>query len=212
MCAGDFDNDGWTDLYVTNIGRNRLYRNNRNGGFTDIAGAAGVALGGWSSGCAFGDFDADGLLDLFVAGYVKFDVNHPPPPATRTQTKKEDPVGRDTIKSQPVGIGATYQAGRERCVYRGQPVMCGPRGLDGEPDHLFRNNGNGTFSDVSAQAGVADNATHYGIGVAWFDFDDDGKLDLMVANDSTELSLSQRHHQGSGRSLRDVITLRDGSE
>jgi hypothetical protein len=82
VCVGDFDHDGWADLYVTNFGPNRLYRNNRNGTFTDIAEKAGVALGGWSTGCAFGDYDGDGLLDLFVAGYVKFDLKNLPPPAT----------------------------------------------------------------------------------------------------------------------------------
>ena len=82
VSAGDFDNDGWQDLYVTNFGKNRLYRNNRDGTFTDIAEKAGVALGSWSTGCAFGDYDGDGLLDLFVAGYVAFDIDNPPPPAS----------------------------------------------------------------------------------------------------------------------------------
>src|SRR5262245_36691111 len=82
VCSGDFDNDGWEDLYVTNFGKNRLYRNNHDGTFTDLAEKAGVTLGNWSSGCAFGDYDGDGRLDLFVAGYVELDLENLPPPAS----------------------------------------------------------------------------------------------------------------------------------
>jgi len=223
VCIGDYNNDGWEDIYVTNFGRNRLYRNNRDGTFTDVAEKAGVALGGWSSGCAFGDYNGDGLLDLFVAGYVKFDINNPPPPASGghspgrregksaerppdrgewesgrradagTETSDVNPQSR---KAQQVGTGASYAPGLEYCSYRGQRVMCGPRGLEGEPDHLFRNNGDGTFTDMSEKAGVADKKRYYGFAVAWFDADDDGRLDLFVANDSTPNYLY--HNKGDG--------------
>jgi hypothetical protein len=153
VAAGDFDNDGWLDLYVTNRGPNRLYRNNRDGTFTDVAERMGVTAAGWSTGAAFGDFDRDGRHDLFVAGYVDIDPERPPP-------------------ATPA------------CTYRGEPVMCGPRGLRGAPDWLFRNEGD-RFADVSVQAGVSDAAGYYGFAAAWVDADDDGDLDLMVVNDST---------------------------
>jgi enediyne biosynthesis protein E4 len=196
VCAGDFDNDGWTDLYVTNFGANRLYRNNRNGSFNDIAEKAGVSFSGtqrWSSGCAFGDYDGDGWLDLFVAGYVSLDINNLPPSASGGAS---DGVQAKNDTQKDGGMGAAYSAGMGACKYRGQRVMCGPRGLKGEVDHLFRNNGNGTFTDVSVKAGVADKRGAYGFGVAWFDFDDDGKLDLSVANDSTPSFLYR--NQGDG--------------
>lgn len=169
--CGDFDNDGWADLYVTNFGKNRLYRNNGDGTFTDVAEKLGVALGGWSTGASFGDYDGDGRLDLFVAGYVDFDPANPPEPRTTAS-------------------GVKY------CYFRGQPVMCGPRGLKGAPDHLFRNNGS-SFVEVSKQAGVADEPGYYGFGAAWCDVDDDNKLDLIVVNDSTPNYLYR--NQGDGR-------------
>ena len=179
VCVGDFDNDGWEDIYVSNFGRNRLYRNNHDGTFTDVAERAGVTVGGWSTGCAFGDYDGDGLLDLFVAGYVTLDLNALPPAGTGAVVTAEK---KDEGKNVG-GMGAAYADGSSYCQYRGQRVMCGPRGLKGAPDHLFRNNGDGTFSEVSRQAGVEDSAGYYGFGVAWFDYDDDGRLDLIVAND-----------------------------
>jgi hypothetical protein len=192
VCVGDFDNDGWADLYVTNFGPNRLYRNNRNGTFTDIAEKAGVALGDWSSGCAFGDYDGDGLLDLFVAGYVKFDLKNLPPPATGSTTPQSA-----IQTSQSNAMGATLTPGAKYCQYRGTRVFCGPRGLEAASDHLFRNNGNGTFTDVTKQAGVEDKAGYYGFGVAWFDADDDGWLDLLVANDSTPNYLYHNNRNGT---------------
>ena len=181
VCAGDVDNDGHQDLYIANFGPNRLYHARGNGRFEDVAQAAGVALDSWSTGCAFGDFDGDGWLDLFVAGYVALDLaNLPPAPPRRAAT----PTGVPAPPPQGGGMGAAYSPGAAICTYRGEPVMCGPRGLKGAGDHLFRNNGNGTFTDVSRTAGVADAKGRYGLGVAWVDLDDDGRLDLVVAHDS----------------------------
>jgi hypothetical protein len=160
-CAvGDFDNDGWPDLYVTNYGQNRLYRNNHDGTFTDVAEKAGVTIGAWSTGATFGDYDGDGRLDLFVDGYAKIDLNDPP-----------------LSRSKAIGYGM--------CQYRGIEVMCGPRGLKGEHDHLFHNNGDGTFTDVSKKLGVDDPGGYYGLGALFADVNNDGKPDLLVANDST---------------------------
>jgi enediyne biosynthesis protein E4 len=158
--VADYDNDGWPDIYVSNFGKNRLYHNNHDGTFTDVAERAGVALGGWSTGATWGDYDRDGLLDLFVPGYVKYDIDHPVL------------AGRG-----PVPAGA--------CQYRGVDVFCGPLGLLGEPDHLFHNNGDGTFTDVSIASGVADLRGRYGFASVFADFDDDGWPDLAVANDSS---------------------------
>ncbi len=160
VAVGDYDNDGWPDLYVTNFGKNRLYHNNHDGTFTDVAERAGVALGNWSTGATFGDYDRDGRLDLFVPGYVHYDLDHPPVP------------------SSPVVAFST-------CEFRGLKVMCGPRGLKGEPDHLFHNNGDGTFTDVSVKAGVGDANAYYGLTAVFADLNNDGRVDLVVANDST---------------------------
>jgi enediyne biosynthesis protein E4 len=160
VAVGDYDNDGWPDIYVSNFGKNRLYHNNHDGTFTDVAEKAGVSLGNWSTGASFGDYDGDGKLDLFVPGYVHYDVSHPPTPGSST-----------------VGFGF--------CQYRGANVMCGPRGLEGEPDHLFHNNGDGTFTDVSEKAGVSDKHRYYGFSSTFIDVNNDGKVDLVVADDST---------------------------
>lgn len=185
---GDFDNDGFEDLYVTNFGRNRLYRSDKGRTFTDVAETAGVAEDSWSTGCAFGDYDGDGWLDLFVAGYVALDLKNLPPPDTagRSPSKPAAASAKPATSSEPASprLGASYSPGAAACTYRGERVMCGPRGLKGAPDHLYRNNRDGTFTDVSREAGVADRNGLYGFGVAWFDMDDDGRLDLFVANDS----------------------------
>jgi hypothetical protein len=139
-----------------------------------------VAVDSWSTGCAFGDYDRDGWLDLFVAGYVELDFARlPPAPPPRSATTAGAARG-----ARGGGMGAAYSPGATICLYRGEPVMCGPRGLKGAGDRLYRNNGDGTFADVSRSAGVADDRGLFGLGVAWLDLDDDGWLDLLVANDS----------------------------
>jgi hypothetical protein len=172
VAVGDYDNDGWADIYVSNFGKNRLYHNNRDGTFTDVAESAGVTLGGWSTGATWGDYDHDGYLDLFVPGYVKFDINNPPIPGQG-------------------GLPAGF------CQFRGTPVMCGPRGLPGEPDHLFHNNKDGTFTDVSVKAGVDDKRGYYGLSSVFVDIDDDGWVDLAVANDSVPKYLYRNKHDGT---------------
>ena len=159
VAVGDFDNDGWPDMVVANYGKNRLYRNNHDGTFTDVAEKAGVQLGNWSAGVSFGDYDGDGKLDIFVSGYIHFDRDHLP-------------------------LSGNKVVGYAACKFRGVVSMCGPRGLPGEPDHLFHNNGDGTFTDVSVKAGVADTNKYYGFTSIFVDLNGDGKPDLLVANDS----------------------------
>src|SRR5204863_1636719 len=172
VAVGDYDNDGWADIYVANYGKNRLYHNNHDGTFTDVAEKAGVALGGWSTSPTWGDYDRDGLLDLFVPGYVKFDPDHPPA------------AGKDAMSTAS-------------CTFRGLAVMCGPRGLEGEQDHLFHNNGDGTFTDVSVKAGVSDPKGYYGFASVFVDVDNDRWLDLVVANDSVPKYLYRNRHDGT---------------
>jgi enediyne biosynthesis protein E4 len=160
VAVGDYDNDGWPDIYVSNYGKNRLYHNNHDGTFTDVAEKAGVTLGNWSTGATFGDYDGDGKLDLFVPGYVHFNIEHPPIPGSAV-------------------------VGYANCSFRGANTMCGPRGLEGEPDHLFHNNGDGTFTDVSEKAGVSDKDHYYGFTGVFVDLNNDGKVDLIVTNDSS---------------------------
>jgi hypothetical protein len=159
VSVADYDNDGWPDIYVGNYGKNRLYHNNHDGTFTDVAEKAGVTLGNWSPGSAWGDYDGDGKLDLYVTGYVHFD--------------------RDNLP-----IGGSKAVGYAFCQYRGVSVNCGPRGLQGEPDHLFHNNGDGTFTDVTVKAGVEDKDRYYGFSVLFIDVNNDGKPDLVIGNDS----------------------------
>ena len=167
VAAGDYDNDGFEDLFVTCLGQNHLYHNNGDGTFTDVTSKAGVGASHWSTGAAFLDYDNDGRLDLFVSNYVDFDVNHLP----------------------EFGKGRT-------CQFKGVPVQCGPRGLPGAHDYLFHNNGDGTFTDVSEKAGVSDPNGYYGLGVIASDFDEDGFVDIYVANDSTPCFLY--HNNGNG--------------
>jgi len=172
VAVGDYDNDGWPDIYVANYGKNRLYHNNHDGTFTDLAERAGVTVGAWSTGPSWGDYDRDGLLDLFVPGYVKFDPDHPP--------------GSPGSNVSPAS-----------CRFRGVPVFCGPRTLPGEGDHLFHNNGDGTFTDVSVKAGVSDPYGYYGLASVFVDIDDDGWPDLVVANDSVPSYLYRNRHDGT---------------
>jgi hypothetical protein len=161
VAIADFDNDGWPDIFVSNLGKNRLYRNNHDGTFTDVGEKAGITLGNWSAGGAWGDYDGDGRLDLFVTGYLHFDRSNLPYEKTKA-------------------VGFSY------CEFRGAPVMCGPKNIEGEPDHLFHNNGDGTFTDVSVKAGVSDQANkYYGFTPVFVDVNNDGKVDLVVADDST---------------------------
>ena len=159
VSVADYDNDGWPDIYVGNYGKNRLYHNNHDGTFTDVAEKAGVTLGNWSPGSTWGDYDGDGLLDLYVTGYVHFD--------------------RDNLP-----IAGTKAVGYAFCQYRGASVNCGPRGLKGEPDHLFHNNGDGTFTDVTVKAGVEDKERYYGFTAIFVSINGNGKPDLVVGNDS----------------------------
>jgi enediyne biosynthesis protein E4 len=185
-CAADVDADGWEDLYVTTIGGNRLYRNNHDGTFADITDRSGVRASGWSAGCAFGDYDRDGDLDLFVSRYVSVDLDNLP------------------------------QFGRDKtCEYRGIAVQCGPRGLPGETDFLFNNDGTGRFTDVAEKAGVADPRGYFGLGLAWFDYNEDGWLDLYVANDSNANFLYLNQKDGTFKDVgfpQGAAVSEDGAE
>jgi enediyne biosynthesis protein E4 len=169
VCVGDYDNDGWEDLYVTYYGKNRLYHN-EHGVFSEVGEKSGTAGSGkaWGSGCAFVDYDRDGLLDLVVANYVDFDLSTAPAPGERAS-----------------------------CVWKGVPVMCGPRGLPGAKNILYHNLGGGKFADVTAKAHVDQTSGHYSLGVATFDFDNDGWPDIYIACDSTASILFHNNHDGT---------------
>ena len=169
VCVGDYDNDGWDDLYVTYYGKNRLYHN-QNGVFTEVATDAGVAGSGkaWGTGCAFVDYDRDGLLDLIVANYVDFDLSTAPAPGERAS-----------------------------CVWKGVPVMCGPRGLASAKNILYHNLSGGKFADVTTKAHVDQTSGHYSLGVTTLDFDDDGWPDIYVACDSTASILYHNNRDGT---------------
>jgi hypothetical protein len=162
VAVGDYDNDGWPDIYVSNYGISRLYHNNRNGTFTDVAEKLGCARKGYSAGATFGDYDRDGRLDIFVPGYVDFDIDNPPP--------------------SPADAGKSAE---NVCQFRGTPVMCGPRGLKGESDSLYHQKPDGGFEEVSVKAKVHDPDAYYGLSSAFVHVNDDDLLDLIVVNDST---------------------------
>ena len=165
VAVGDYDNDGHPDMYVGNYGVSRLYRNKGDGTFKDVAEQVGVARRGWSTGASFGDFDNDGRLDIFVPGYVVFDLNNLPP--------------------SPAQAGRSGSLAQHFCQFRGVPVMCGPRGLKGEGDTLYRQKPDGTFEDVSQRAGVQDTQGYYGFSSAFIHANEDNLLDLIVINDSS---------------------------
>ena len=142
VAVGDYDNDGDSDLFVSNYGISRFYQNNGDGTFTDIAEKVGLNIKGWHTGATFGDYDKDGRLDLFVTSYLDFDLKNLPP------SPKEVESGNAT--------------GRNFCQFRGQPVMCGPRGLKGGKDSLFHQKADGTFENVSDKVGVKDEGNYYG--------------------------------------------------
>jgi len=169
VCVGDYDNDGWEDLYVTYYGKNRLYHN-QNGVFAEVAGDSGVAgtSKAWGTGCAFVDYDRDGLLDLMVANYVDFDVSTAPAPGERAS-----------------------------CVWKGVPVMCGPRGLPGAKNILYHNLGKENFEDVTAKAKIDQTSGHYAFSVSTLDFDDDGWPDIYVACDSAPSILYHNNRDGT---------------
>jgi hypothetical protein len=156
VAIGDYDNDGYDDVYITYLDGGALFHNNRDGTFTDVTAKAGVNNGGeWGTSAAFGDYDNDGHLDLYVASYVSLDLNNLP------------------------AFGSSVF-----CQYRGIPVSCGPRGLKGARDHLYHNNGDGTFTDVTEKLGIDPDA-NYGLGVIWADFEKHGCDDIFVADDSS---------------------------
>ena len=169
VAVGDYDNDGYADLFVGNFGTSRLYHNNGNGTFTDVAPKLGVDVRGWSTGATFGDYDRDGRLDLFVPQYVDFDIKNLPP--------------------SPIDVARGTAGARNFCQFRGETVMCGPRGLKGAKDKLFHQKADGTFEEVSDKAGVKDTGLYYGFSSVFVDVDNDGWLDLVVVNDSTPKQL-----------------------
>jgi enediyne biosynthesis protein E4 len=172
-CIGDYNNDGWNDLFITYFGQNALYRNNGNGTFTDVTEKAGLlqSRNRWNSGCAFLDYDRDGQLDLFVANYIDFDFKTAPLPEV---------------------------AG---CVYKGIQVACGPPGLQGGKNILYHNNGDGTFTDVSEKSGMWDTIGTFGLSVAAADLNNDGWPDIYVANDSTAATLYMNQKDGTFKDM-----------
>ncbi len=170
VCVGDYDNDGWEDLYVTYYGKNVLYHNNGDGTFTNVSEKAGVAGSGksWGNGCAFVDYDRDGHLDLIVANYVDFDLSTAPAPGERAS-----------------------------CIWKGVPVMCGPQGLPATKNILYHNRGDGTFEDVSTKSHIDKADGHYSLSVSMLDYDDDGWPDIFVACDSTASILYHNNRDGT---------------
>jgi len=188
VCVGDYNNDGFDDIFCTYFGQNILYRNNGDGTFTDVTKTAGLweAEQRWGAGCTFLDFDRDGHLDLFVSNYVRFSLEHAPAPGENSS-----------------------------CQWKGIPVECGPRGLVTGKHSLYRNNGDGTFTDLTQKAGIAKSAQTYGLTAVAADFDEDGWPDIYVACDSTPSLLFINNHDGTFSEegmLRGVAVNSDGME
>ncbi len=189
VCIGDYNNDGFDDIFCTNFGQNRLYRNNGDRTFTDVTKQAGLWDPGaarWGAGCSFLDYNRDGHLDLFVSNYIRFSFEHAPIP----------------------GEFST-------CNWKGVPVNCGPRGLPTGRHLLYRNNGDGTFTDVTKKAGIDVATESYGMTVVAADFDEDGWPDIFVACDSTPSLLFMNNHDGTFREegiTRGVALSEDGME
>jgi hypothetical protein len=188
VCVGDYNNDGFEDLFCTFFGQNRLYRNNGDGTFTDVTSAAGLSTPQprWGAGCSFLDYNRDGHLDLFVSNYVRFSFERAPVPGENSN-----------------------------CHWKGIPVLCGPRGLPPGRHSLYRNNGDGTFTDVSEQAGITATTQSYGMTVVAADLDEDGWPDIYVACDSTPSLLFMNNRDGTFREegvLRGVALSDDGGE
>jgi hypothetical protein len=173
VCVGDYNNDGFEDLFLTYYGHNRLYRNNGDGTFTDVTTKAGLLHAGnrFGAGCTFLDYDRDGHLDIFVANYVDFDLATAPRPNSQVAT----------------------------CSYQGIAVYCGPRGLPLPTHALYHNNGDGTFTDVSIASGIGSVKTSYGLTAVAMDIDEDGWPDIFVACDSTPSLLFMNNHDGTFR-------------
>jgi enediyne biosynthesis protein E4 len=188
VCIGDYNNDGYDDIFCTYFGQNILYRNNGDGTFTDVTKAAGLSNNQvrWGAGCSFLDYNRDGHLDLFVSNYIRFSIEHAPIPGQNTN-----------------------------CNWKGIPVECGPRGLPTGRHLLYRNNGDGTFTDVSEQSGITKATQTYGMTVITADLDEDGWPDIYVACDSTPSLLFMNNHDGTFREegvLRGVALSDDGEE
>ena len=188
ICIGDYNNDGYEDIFCTYYGQNHLYRNNGDGTFADVTKSAGLwnDQPRWGAGCSFLDYNRDSNLDLFVSNYVRFSLEHAPVPGENVN-----------------------------CNWKGVPVECGPRGLPTGLHSLYRNNGDGTFTDVSKQAGIAGATESYGMTVVAADLDEDGWIDILVACDSTPSLLFMNNHDGTFREegvLRGIALSDDGVE
>ncbi|HTC42975.1 MAG TPA: CRTAC1 family protein [Candidatus Acidoferrales bacterium] len=188
VCVGDYNNDGFEDLFCTYFGQNKLYRNNGDGTFTDVTKQAGLLNEAprYGAGCTFLDYNRDGNLDLFVSNYVQFDLKRVPKPGQNSN-----------------------------CTWKGVDVECGPRGLPHGLHSLYRNNGDGTFTDVSVQAGISTLRGSYGMTVVSADFDEDGWPDIFLACDSTPSLLFMNNHDGTFREegvIRGVALSEDGEE